>query len=100
MMVRRPGLRPEDPRAEVLRLPARRRDRGDKHPPPPWRPSVGKGDSETDSLPRPVHVVEVLDQPGLLRRAPTQPLLRQLARRRAVHTDEEPERAELPGNLL
>jgi hypothetical protein len=31
------------------------------------------------STPRPVHVVEVLDHPGLLRRPPSQPLLRQLA---------------------
>ena len=32
-----------------------------------------------ESTPGPVHVVEIVDHPGLLRRAPTQPLLRQLA---------------------
>ena len=46
------------------------------------------------------HMVEIVAEPGLLRRAPPQPLLRQHAGGRGVHPREEREPAEMTGRLL
>ena len=55
--------------------------------------------SPEPSTPGPVHVVEILDHPGLLRRVPTQPLLRQRARRWHVQPGEERHPAEMAGGF-
>jgi hypothetical protein len=70
-----------------------RRDRAVRHP-------VSVRIGREHSFPRPVHVVEVLDHPGLLGRVPSQPLLRQCTGRRHVPTDEHRHPAEVTGGLL
>ena len=45
-------------------------------------------------------MVEVFDHPDLLRRVPSQPMLRQRARRRHVHRSEHPHPAEMTSSFL